>query len=532
MKNQLTFIFAIIFFFIIGNTLFAQPTHTIDFEPAGVGAGWDWTVGENDDNPPLEFIANPVSGGINTSPTVAKFTARQTGNPWALVFTDDDGEFTFDAGNATVTIMVYKATTSPVHIKFEGGTGTPIELIDSNTVVNQWQELTYDFSAAIGETFSRIVIIPDFYARPQENIVYMDNIQVPDGQLVTIPEPTVAAPTPIAPPGTVISIFSDAYTNIPANLNPGWGQSTSVTFMEIGGDTIMGYSTLNYQGIELGSSQNLTAAGMLYLHLDLWNATSTDLGVYLISTGPVEARYALVPPDSTETWRSYDIPLSAFAPVDLTDVFQMKFDGNGALYLDNIYFWNGIVPVELTSFSATTNGNQVNLAWNTATENNNRGFQVERKTDGDYKAIGFVEGFGTTTEPVSYTFTDSDLNPGTYYYRLKQVDFDGTADYSDPIEVNVDVPDVYSLQQNYPNPFNPSTAITFSLASDANVTLKVYNVLGQEVSTLINENLTAGVHKYDFNATGLNSGIYFYSIEANGNDGVNFTDVKRMLLLK
>ncbi|RKY98508.1 MAG: hypothetical protein DRQ13_03470, partial [Ignavibacteriae bacterium] len=195
--------------------------------------------------------------------------------------------------------------------------------------------------------------------------------------------------------------------------------------------------------------------------------------------------------------------------------------------------WNiTIVPVELTSFAASVDVNDVTLNWETASEINNSGFQVERKSNGEYEAIGFVPGFGTTTEPKAYAFSDLNLMPGTYAYRLKQIDYDGTFEYSDPVEVDIIVPDVYSLHQNYPNPFNPSTKITFTLAASANVSLKVFDVLGQEVMTLINQDLTAGAHTYDFDAAGFNSGVYFYRIEANGNDGTNFTNVKKMILLK
>ena len=190
------------------------------------------------------------------------------------------------------------------------------------------------------------------------------------------------------------------------------------------------------------------------------------------------------------------------------------------------------VPVELTFFTATVNDNDVTLNWETASEINNSGFQVERKSTGDYESIGFVPGYGTTTETRAYSFSDANILPGTYSYRLKQIDFDGTFEYSDPVEVDIIVPDVYSLHQNYPNPFNPSTTITFTLAANANVTLRVFDVLGQEVMTLINQDLTAGIHTYDFDAAGFNSGVYFYRIEANGIDGTNFTNVKKMILLK
>ena len=534
MKKELTRLIAVLFVLAISSSVFAQPTHTIDFEPAGVGATWTWEVSENADNPPLEFIANPVSGGINTSPTVAKFIARQAGNPWALFFTDDDGQFTFDATNSTVKIMVYKPAISPVHFKVEGATGTPTEIVGANTVINQWEELTFDFSGVIGQTYSRLVIIPDFYARPQENIIYVDNIQVPDGVVIIIPEPTVPAPVPTVPQSSVISIFSDAFSTLPGvNLNPNWGQSTVVSFMTIQGDSVMKYGNLNYQGTELNQNLNLVSAGMQYIHIDFWNANSTDLNFFLISPGPNQQSVALVPPGTTEQWISVTIPLSDFQPtVNLTEVFQMMFTGNGTIYLDNIYFWDGTVPVELTSFTASVNNNDVQLNWTTATEKNNSGFQVERKSTGDFESIGFIPGSGTTTELMTYSFSDIDLNPGNYYYRLKQIDYDGTFEYSDVVEIDIVAPDVYSLSQNYPNPFNPSTKITFSLASDANVSLKVFDVMGQEVMTLINRDLIAGTHIYEFDAKGLNSGVYFYKIEADGKDGNNYSDVKKMILLK
>ena len=270
MKKEFTCMLVLMFVLMISSAAFAQPTHTIDFEPGGVGADWEWIVGENGDNPPLEFISNPDPSGINTSATVAQFIARQAGFPYALFFTDDDGEFTFDATNSTVKIMVWKPELSPVHFKVEGATGTPTELISENTVINQWEELTFDFSAVEGQTYNRLVILPDFYARPQDNTIYVDNIQVPDGMVIVLPEPTVPAPTPTLPQNEVISVFSDAYTDIPGtNLNPGWGQSTVFELVNIQGDTAMKHGNLNYQGIELGSSQDLTAAGMQYLHLRL-----------------------------------------------------------------------------------------------------------------------------------------------------------------------------------------------------------------------------------------------------------------------
>jgi hypothetical protein len=196
--------------------------------------------------------------------------------------------------------------------------------------------------------------------------------------------------------------------------------------------------------------------------------------------------------------------------------------------------WNiSIIPVELTSFTASVNGNDVKLLWETASELNNSGFSVERKySNSEFIEIGFVPGFGTTTEPKSYSFTDNNLRNGIYTYRLKQIDFDGSFTYSDEVEVEVTAPVTFSLDQNYPNPFNPGTRITFSLAVDSKVSLKIFDVLGQQVASLVNQDLTQGVHTYDFNAAGFNSGVYFYKIEATGVNGNEFVDVKKMILVK
>ena len=191
----------------------------------------------------------------------------------------------------------------------------------------------------------------------------------------------------------------------------------------------------------------------------------------------------------------------------------------------------GTVPVELTSFIASVNENNVTLNWTTATETNNLGFEIQRNSGNDFQTIGFVNGNGTTTETQEYSFTDV-VTPGSYSYRLKQVDYNGIFSYSETIQVEIVIPDVFALEQNYPNPFNPSTRINFSLAVDSKVSLKVFDVLGQEVTSLINSNLVAGSHNVDFNASGFNSGVYFYRIDATGINGTNFTSVKKMILTK
>jgi len=189
-----------------------------------------------------------------------------------------------------------------------------------------------------------------------------------------------------------------------------------------------------------------------------------------------------------------------------------------------------VVPVELMSLSARTSAkNEVVVEWATASETNNYGFYIERSLDNvNFEEIGFIKGAGDSEYENTYSFTDKETNGvGVYYYRLKQVDFDGTYEYSSVISASIKAPNSYSLYQAYPNPFNPSATIKFDLKESGLVKLSVYNSLGQVVNTLINNELDAGQHEIMFNAGRLASGIYFYKLEVNG-----FTAVKKMMLIK
>lgn len=190
----------------------------------------------------------------------------------------------------------------------------------------------------------------------------------------------------------------------------------------------------------------------------------------------------------------------------------------------------GIVPVELTSFAANAVGDVVNLNWATATETNNKGFEVQKLVNGQFTTVGFVNGKGTTTEKQNYSYSEK-AAAGSHTYRLKQLDYNGTYAYSDEVNVDVRVYE-FALAQNYPNPFNPSTKISFNLKVDSKVSLKVFNILGQEVAQLVNKNIAAGSHTVNFDASKLNSGVYVYKIEAKGIDGQSFSSVKKMLLTK
>jgi hypothetical protein len=188
-----------------------------------------------------------------------------------------------------------------------------------------------------------------------------------------------------------------------------------------------------------------------------------------------------------------------------------------------------VVPVELTSFNASLKDAGVLLEWVTATEINNMGFEIQRNLSDIWETIGFVEGKGTTSEITNYHFFN-DLSEFNYsaklQYRLKQIDYNGAFSYSEIVEVEF-IPENYSLSQNYPNPFNPTTTISFKLANSTFVSLKIYNILGNEVLTLVNQVMPGGKHEIKFDAVGVPSGVYLYTITAG-----DFVDIKKMILMK
>jgi hypothetical protein len=195
-----------------------------------------------------------------------------------------------------------------------------------------------------------------------------------------------------------------------------------------------------------------------------------------------------------------------------------------------IYLQGEPMPVELTSFSARIDGTMVSLNWETATEVNNYGFDIEKSSDmgKTWNKIGFVNGYGNSNSPKYYSFSDNISSNGTFYYRLLQIDNDGQSEYSDYIEVvGTAIAEEFELAQNYPNPFNPTTKISYSLPSASEVSVKVYDMLGNEVRTLVNEMKDAGSHAVQFDASNLSSGIYIYAIQAG-----EFTKTMKMTLVK
>ncbi|MGB5288018.1 MAG: reprolysin-like metallopeptidase [Ignavibacteriaceae bacterium] len=225
-----------------------------------------------------------------------------------------------------------------------------------------------------------------------------------------------------------------------------------------------------------------------------------------------------------------------FVPNLPTTQARIKVEAAGNVFFDlsNTNFTiEDFIPVELTAFFALSTEKGILLKWTTASESNNSGFMIERSSDKiTFGEVSFVNGKGTTTEVTDYEYTDNISRAGKYYYRLKQIDFDGTFTYSNIIESEINGPDVFNLSQNYPNPFNPSTIIKFSLPVDSQVRIELFNTLGEKVDELTNRDYSIGNHEINFDASKLSNGVYYYTVNANGIDGSNFSSTKKMVLMK
>lgn len=228
---------------------------------------------------------------------------------------------------------------------------------------------------------------------------------------------------------------------------------------------------------------------------------------------------------------STDIQIDAGANVCADAVYvNGSFSGGGTIC-------GGPLPVTLSSFNAAASKNNVLLSWRTETELNNSGFDVERKLTllnppkgitEEWIKIAFIPGTGTTSEPKNYSFADKKLQTGSYKYRLKQIDYNGSYEYyALEGKVIISAPESFSVSQNYPNPSNPVSKIDFEIPAAGKVSLKVYDMLGQEVTVLVNEFREAGFYTADFDGSKLASGVYLYRLTAG-----EFNIVKKMILVK
>ena len=221
---------------------------------------------------------------------------------------------------------------------------------------------------------------------------------------------------------------------------------------------------------------------------------------------------------------------SSWSLLNVSDPDNNKLSGTVTSFSTFTGGEQGALPIELISFTSSISDNSAHLTWSTAAELNNSGFDVERKKteDNNWQKVGFVEGHGTTNTPQHYAFSDRFLSTGKYNYRLKQIDFNGNYQYYYlSSEVSIGVPKKFELSQNFPNPFNPVTNISYKLPNDSKVSIKIFDILGREVRTLVSEFKTAGYHTINFDGSTLSSGMYFYRIKTNG-----FEAIRKMLLIK
>jgi len=260
-----------------------------------------------------------------------------------------------------------------------------------------------------------------------------------------------------------------------------------------------------------------------------------DLKVSLFEGPNVVSRSFTVP--ATQTTGLHDLLVAVWYDknnnnvIDAGDFVVNSQQYNSALSIT-------VLPIQLASFTATVvNGNDVRLDWRTLSEINNFGFFVQRRlqTVQTYEEIpnSFVAGNGTTNIPHDYSFTNINVGNGNWLYRLRQVDLDGTPHFTDPVQVNVvtsvaeNTPIAFGLSQNYPNPFNPTTEIRYQTSEIGHVLLKVFNLLGQAIATLVDERRPAGEHSVRWDATSFPTGVYTYRLTSGSN-----TASKRLVLIR
>jgi hypothetical protein len=332
----------------------------IDFQSNGFGANWLWTTFENGSNPALEIVSNPNPSGINLSSTVAKFTAQVNGAPWAgfeSVHGQGIGIFNLTAANCQVKMMVYKSIISPVGLKFAtpagGSTG---EILITNTLVNQWEELTFDFTPVINAPTStgidQIIVFPDFAQRSDNNICYIDNIKFSNQDGSQNLAPMVPAPTPTYPTAAVIALFSNPYNEVAVDTwQAPWSQG-QVTDLLIQGNDTKRYSSMNFVGIETVGPNILDLTEMTHFRIDYWTANMNPFKVKLVDFGQ-DGQYAggndseseLSFQPVVEAWNTLEIPLSQFTNLNsLSHFAQLILSGEpigtGVVFIDNVLFFN------------------------------------------------------------------------------------------------------------------------------------------------------------------------------------------------
>ncbi len=481
---------------------------------------------------------NEIDGSGTTSGSIWNFTTEQ--DPiYTNIFFDDfeDGSgkwiITNDGGDCVWEIFDIHSRPYTMPVSANGlvfaadadicGSGTSTlttavidQLFDATNIVDAWLEWDNDWQA-ISNDDSAFVEVSTDNGSTWQRVVTFDDVDVRNTHEFH----------------SITQLVNNKHFLVRlVSVQPGWDWWWAI-------DNFTVYN-FNWGYNPPAAPSNLTAFSFIEGEVELnWQDNSDDEAGFLIyrklgdstSINEFQQIEVLIPQNVT-----------TFTDTTVEDTttytyFVLAYNWVGPSEPSNLATVTTILPVELIYFNSTIIEDQVFLTWQTATEINNSGFEVQRRLSSlpeqeSFRRIGFAPGFGTTTEPKIYSFTDQNLTSGNYQYRLKQIDFDGSFEYSNSIEVTIDVPTKFSLEQNYPNPFNPATKIRYEIPNQAQsdkmfVTLKIYDVLGNEIATLINEEKSAGIYEVEFDAAEFTSGVYFYQL--NAGDQV-FT--RKMILMK
>ena len=407
---------------------------------------------------------------------------------------------------------------------YSGGDDTESELTYTPGL-SQWVSYDIPLSSFVGLGSTKH--LAQMILSGSTSTVYVDNVFFYKASTAT--EPTVAAPAPTRAAAAVINLFSDVYQDVPVDTWSAVWDQADLEDVKVAGDSTKKYTNLLYAGIEF-TTHLIDASAMDYLHLDIWTPNSSLFKVKLVDFGN-DGSYA--GGDDTEseltynpglsTWVSYDIPLSSFTGLAARKhLAQMILSGStSTVYVDNVYFYNSVLPVQITKFTVTKKENQALLNWATATESGNKGFYIERSNDNiNWSQIGFVAGAGYSSALKEYNFADATPLSGKNYYRLRQTDNDGHFSLSNVQFLNF-IKTVVNNILVYPNPAEnyitvsfsemPSAAARYSLVNASGVTVKA-GILKDEISN----------NKTSINVSSLPSGRYiFYFNDAEFTKSIN-----------
>ncbi len=346
----------------------------ITFEPGAFGNTWAFAAFENGTNVAPQVVVNPSVAGLNMSATALKYSTVPTGQSYAGFESAHGvgiGTFNLTAANCTIKILVYKSVISDVAIKFATAAGgSSGDLKVANTLINQWEELTFNFASKIGEATStgidQIIFFPDFMPRTTTNVCYIDNVRFSAQIVPTEQVPTVAAPTPTRPAANVLSMYSNAYTNIAMSTwKTSWSPGVALTDIQIAMNDTKKYTSLDYVGIE--PTAVINAASMTTFHIDAWTPNMTTFKIKLVNYGAngvngggddTESELLYTP--TLNGWNSYEIPMTSFTGLNSRSalgqlIFASVPAGSGTLYVDNVYFHNvAVVDLNTPQVAAPT----------------------------------------------------------------------------------------------------------------------------------------------------------------------------------